>query len=489
MKNHIHTKLKAGQHLQQGEFTQASELLVQMCRMHPDDADAWTMLATAYSQLQDIEKVTECCHQLVRLRPEDAWMHYNLGVALQMGKSLHAAAHAYHNAIRIMPGHASAHANLGLVLNDLGDIDAAISSCDRSLELNPNQAHALNTLGIIYRDLQHFDKSLDFFDRAARAMPDYAEALWNKSLVQLTTGNFKEGWEGFESRWRYEPRMIRKSPYLAWAGTTSGMSNVLVYPEQGIGDQIMFASCLQDLAACVEHVTLCCEPRLESLFSRSFPGIEVLPAPVCESYRADIEGYVSIGSLPRYFRHSLNDFPGRAYLQPDEDRLRSWKVRMSMAGRNYRIGISWRGGAEDKTRKSRSIPLEQWKILGELPGISLFNLQYGDHGKEIRLAENSHGIHLVSLPGADPLIDMDSFAAQICALDLVITVDNSTAHLAGALGIQCWVLLSRPWDWRWIGDSTESPWYSSVRLFRKPAAGTWDDVFEDVLKQLRTTIM
>ena len=318
MKNYTQRKLKAGQHLQQGELSYARELLVPLCRMYPDDADAWSMLASANAQMQDIAGVTECCHQLVRLRPGDAWAHYNLGVALQMGVNLQAAAHTYHNAIRIMPGHAGAHANLGLVLNDLGDADAAVLSCERALELNPNQAQALNTLGIIYRDRQYFDKALDYFDRAARAMPDYAEALWNKSLVQLTTGNFREGWEGFEWRWQYKPRMVRKSPYPAWSGKALGMSNVLVYPEQGIGDQIMFASCLQDLAACVEHVTLGCEPRLSPLFSRSFPEIETVPAPGFEQYRGDIDGFVSIGSLPRYFRHSQEDFPGRAYLQPDE---------------------------------------------------------------------------------------------------------------------------------------------------------------------------
>lgn len=484
MKDYTKNKLKAGQHLQLGELTHACALLVPLCRECPDDADAWSMLATAYSQLPDIEGVTECCHQLVRLRPGDAWAHYNLGVALQMGGVLQAAAHAYYNAIRIMPGHAGAHANLGLVLNDLGDTDAAVHSCERSLELNPNQAQALNTLGIIYRDRQCYDKALDYFDRAANAMPDYAEALWNKSLVHLTTGNFREGWEGFEWRWQYEPRMVREPPYPAWEGTASGMSNVMVYPEQGIGDQIMFASCLQDLAACVGHVTLGCEPRLAPLLSRSFPGVEVIPASGYELYREDIDGFVSIGSLPRYFRHSLDDFPGRAYLQPDAASLQSWKQRMSVTDNNYRIGISWRGGAEEKTQKPRSIALDQWRCLANLPGISLVNLQYGDHDEEIRLAEDCHGIRLLSWPEADPLKDMDEFAAQICALDLVITVDNSTAHLAGALGVECWVLLPRPWDWRWFGNSAESPWYSSMQLFRQPTAGKWDEVFEKVLLQL-----
>jgi len=484
MNDYTTNKLKAKQYLQGREFAHACTLLVPLCRMYPDDAGAWSMLATAYSHLQDNKGVTACCYQLVRLSPGNAWSHYNLGVALQMGGSHQAAADAYRNAIRIMPEHAGAHANLGLALNNLGDADAAVQSCERALELNPNQAQALNTLGIIYRDQQRFDKALDYFDRAVNVMPDYAEARWNKSLVQLTTGNFIEGWEEFEWRWQYELRMVSEPAYPAWAGPASNMGNVLVYPEQGVGDQIMFASCLQDLSACVRHITLGCEPRLSPLFSRSFPGVEVIPYPEYERYRSDIDGFVSIGSLPRYFRQVREDFPGRSYLKPDAESLQSWEQRMSATDKNYRIGISWRGGAEDKTRKPRSIPLEQWRCLANLPGISLVNMQYGNHDEEIRLAETCHGIHLLSLHGADPLKDLDEFAAQMCALDLLITVDNSTAHLAGALGVQCWVLLPRPWDWRWFGCSSDSPWYSSVELFRQSTAGIWDDVFENILMRL-----
>ena len=483
-------KAQARQQLEAGSPGPAQQLLSTLCEDCPEDVEAWSLLAMASAQQQDIATVAACCRRIIALQPANPQAYYNLGVALQQDARHVAAADAYRRTVELAPGNVSAWANLGLALKDIGKQDDAVAACQQALQLQPLQSVALNTLGVIARDRQQFVMALDCFDRAVAAQPDYIQANWNRAQVLLELGDYARGWEAFEWRWQEEPRMVRESPFPPWQGPAAGPVSLLVYPEQGIGDQIMYGSCLPDLQRINSKLVVGCEPRLVPLFTRAFPGIHVIGGPDYEAWLdgvREIDAQVSVGSLPRYFRRAAGTFPQTVgYLQADAEAAQAWQARMADGNGRLKVGISWRGGGDVRTRASRSTPLADWLPLLQLPGLYLVNLQYGDHREEIRTVEQQAGITLHDWPEGDPLDDLDAFAARISVLDLVISIDNTTVHVAGALGIPTWTLVPRPWDLRWFGSERKTPWYPQMTLYRQPTPGDWQTVLQTVAQDLAT---
>jgi len=195
---------------------------------------------------------------------------------------------------------------------------------------------------------------------------------------------------------------------------------------------------------------------------------------------------IAIGSLPLRFRADLSCFPHRrSYLTPHPEKVDEWKKRVQSLPDGLRGGISWKGGKDPRARKMRSVVLEQWKDILLLKGITFINLQYGECKVEIMEAKENLNAVIYDWTDADPLQDLDNFAAQIAALDLVISVDNATVHMAGALGVPVWTLLPYSPNWRWMLDREDTPWYPAMRLFRQPAFGDWETVMKKVSQELR----
>jgi hypothetical protein len=284
--------------------------------------------------------------------------------------------------------------------------------------------------------------------------------------------------EKFISKWRNFSQPL-------WDGSSLKGKTLFVQAEQGIGDEIMFASCLEEV---INQADLCiveCDERLVPLFARSFLKAMVIKhISSKDTYPTDlppVDMRISIGSLPSFLRPNLSSFPQKkSYLISDVHKVEYWRNRIAELGKGLKIGISWRGGITPLVIRRRSIVLEQWSKLFSIPGIHFINLQYGDCKDELAEAKEKLGITIHDWEDADPLKDLDGFAAQISALDMVISVDNSTVHMAGALGVPVWVLLPFVCDWRWMRKIDDTPWYTTVRLFRQTSLGDWDGVFEHV---------
>jgi hypothetical protein len=263
-----------------------------------------------------------------------------------------------------------------------------------------------------------------------------------------------------------------------------------VYAEQGVGDEIMFASCLPDVLEGAGGCIVECDRRLVPLFARSFPKakvverVEVAEGELPEELMTDVK--VAMGSLPLFFRTDISRFPQQErYLVADAGKVQQWRERYRERGEGKKIGISWRGGSKPGTRLARSIGLEKWRDIFGVSGVEFINLQYGDCAAEIKEAEEKLGVRIYDWADADPLRDLDGAAAQIAALDLVISVDNTTVHMAAALGVPVWVMLPVGCDWRWIRGYDDTPWYKTVRLYRQERAGEWEEVLERVVSDLR----
>lgn len=502
-------------HSQLGKFDKAREFFNHAVSIQDYNAGAYYYLGLLDEHDGKFSAATDNYHKSLELQPNDPTgrayqrlsklserqgkldeMYYYMGCNFDSRNMLDDAACRFQRVLDINPQFVEAYIGLGNTLRKLKKHEDAISSYEKALACNPSLSKAHRELGITLGGIKQFEAGLRCLERALSLQPDDAESHYWKAITLLMLGRLSEGWDEYEWRMKWNGiaglignRRDFKLPF--WQGEQLDDKAILVCGEQGIGDEIMFTSCINDLISTAGHVVIECDNRLATLMKRTFPA-----ATVAGRYRdgdADwlarlprVEYRISAGSLPRIFRRSLDRFPKRdGFLVPDTKRVQRWRDRYKLLGPGLNIGISWTGGKTPQERLSRSAPLEQWTNIFGMPGINFISLQYGDHADELALVEKKTGAIIHDWQDSDPLVDMEDFAAKIVALDLVISIDNSTIHMAGALGVQAWSLLPYVAEWRWMLDRTDSPWYPTLKLFRQQQRDDWTPVFEQIVIELR----
>ena len=419
--------------------------------------------------------------QVLAIDPANADCLHLLGmVAFQSGRRAEAV-ELIREAISIHKTGASYHSNLGNVLQTQGRLDEAEASFRQALELKPELAEVHLNLGHILKAQGHVDSSLACYRQALSLKPELAEARLAESTTLLLKGDFAAGWKQFESRWHTKDcdTPLRTFPQPPWRGE-SLPGRLLIWGEQGVGDEIMFAGLVPDAVRAGHRCVLDCDPRLKPLFARSFPGVQVISGyDPARDLELDIAAHLSSGSLPGFFRTGNESFAGTTspYLFADPAK-REW-FRSSYDDGRLLVGLAWHT-RNPKSGKNRSIDLSLFAPFFSLPAIRWVSLQYGDHN-ELQAMAVAAGVPLLIDREVNQLADIDGFAAQVSAMDLVITIDNSTAHLAAALGVPTWVLLPFAPDWRWLLSSDSSPWYPPMQLFRQPTIGDWQSVLQQVM--------
>jgi hypothetical protein len=300
-----------------------------------------------------------------------------------------------------------------------------------------------------------------------------------RTIALLTTGRLAEGWPRYNERLFTDKTKIhrRSEPPPYWKGEDLTGKTIYVWPEQGLGDQIIYGTMLPDLIARAGRVYFESKSRLEQVFRRSLPGALVLSNDSEETKTAvtAADYQIPLGSLGVYFRRRFEDFPRRAeYLKPDPEKVARFRARYEQLASGRRIvGLSWkskkpRGGAGKSTR------LMEWEPLLRTPDVLFVNLQYGDCSAELAEVKAKLGVEVFADMDVDPMGEMDNFFAQVAALDLVISTSNTTVHVAGSINVPCWVLLPRGAGalWYWFTEREDSPWYPSLRLFRPEGIGS-----------------
>lgn len=457
----------------------------------PDFAAALGNLGNTLRQLGRGDDAVVVHRKAVALEPLSADGHNNLGNALRDQRDLEGAATAFGRAIELRPRFATAHSNLGNVLKDLYRAEEAAAAYRKALELKPDTAEFHNNLGSALNDLGRFEEAIVHHDRALELRSDYPEAHLNKALPLLSLGRLAEGWREYESR--LQMASARRPPVAApaWDGGPLEGKTILVCAEQGIGDEILFASCLPDLVASGGHYVIECEPRLAPLFARSFPAAKVLGARRGDTSWIDkapaVDLHIKLGSLMRRFRPNLESFPDHhGYLVADPAGRDRFAERLAALGRGLKVGISWRSMLGSRWNASYA-PLEDWRDLLALPGVRFVNLQYDRAGPEIAEAKRRLGIGIHEFPELDLLDDLDGVAALIAALDLVIAPTNTVSNLAGALGKPAWFLDLGP-SWSMFGTDYH-PWFPGAHVFRRTLdTADWDAVLARVCGDLATLI-
>lgn len=366
----------------------------------------------------------------------------------------------------------------------------------KDIPINPD---IQNNLGTLYINEGRPEDANVHLDAALKVDPNHGQAHWNKSLVHLECGNYKDGWPEYDWGITAKVRVDRnytKVPLPFWKGEKG--ARVVVYGEQGIGDEVMFASMLPELMADCELVVFECHRKLHKLFANSFPTIDIYPTREDEmitwpvkadgTSRYNFTHKVAIGSLGRFYRNDLTNFPGTPYLKPTAASELQWNETLSKLPPGPKIGISWVGGHKKTRIEVRSIELEKLlPILGQ--NAQFISLQYTPQEDEVAAFEKKHGIHIHQFPEATYSAIYDDKAGLVANLDLVITVCTSLVHLAGSMGVPVWVMTpSRP-AWRYRLDLDYMPWYSSSVLFRQETATVeWQPVIDEVAANLASLL-
>jgi tetratricopeptide (TPR) repeat protein len=461
--------------------------------------------------------------QAIALKPDIAEAHFNRGVVLGELQRLDDALASYDRAIALKPDFAEAYSNRGIILHDLLRHGEALFSCEQAIAFNPNSAEAHYNRGLALSGLQRPLDALASYDQAIALKPDFAEAYsnrgsellelrrpeealiacgkaialrpdmaqaqWNQSLCLLLMGRFAEGWRQYEWRKKLDrPIAARSFPAPLWLGEDDIAGKTLfIWWEQGLGDTLQFCRYAKLAEAKGAKVVLSVQQPLHGLLKGLSPAIEIIgqaDAPRRYDYHCPLL------SLPLAFGTTLETIPAPVpYLAVDPEKSARWKRKLGEK-KNVRVGLVWSGGFRPDQPKvwslneRRNIPLAKLAQLMH-PDIEFYSLQKGEPAAQLAELGRGHRDQPAIIDLTSELNDFADTAALVDNLDLVISVDTSTTHLAGAMGKPVWILNRFAACWRWLLERTDSPWYPTARLYRQPQAGDWDDVVRRVRADLR----
>ena len=453
----------------------ALRFFAEALRLRPDDADAALDHGNLLLAVGRPEAALASYDAILAARPGHAGLLCNRGVVLHRLGRLDEAAAAFERAVAADPALAPAYLNHAGVLMRQFRHAAALPLLDRALALQPDYAAAHTNRGLTLKMLGRFEEAATALERALLLDPGSADALTNRGELRLLLGDYEGGLRDYQARlateWRERPLLPRPVPL--WSGQPLSGLKVVAVADAGNGDILHFARYLPMFAAAGATVTVVCRPRLHRVLRPVTAGLHVV-----EGVTADepFDRLVPFSNLPFVFGTTLATIPAPVpYLRAEPDRVAAWRERLRSRlgseprspGRTFTIGLCWRGSQDWRADPTRSIPLDAFSGLATLPGVRLVALNIDPDGTAGFPLERFADLD----SGPDSFIDT---AALMASLDLVVTIDTSLAHLAGALGRLTFLLLRRVPEWRWLTEREDTPWYPTMRLFRQDRASDWE---------------
>jgi Tfp pilus assembly protein PilF len=409
----------------------------------------------------------------------NARAHNNLGCVLQMQGRLDEAVRSFQRALELDASLPQAKQNLAAITRDRGTLEEAAAAYRRAAAANPADSQVCKDLGNVYRELGMHPQALASFDEAIRRDPQNAEAHFSRAFELLLSGEYAEGLREFEWRWKVKGlnTPMRSFAEPLWDGRERPGETLLLHAEQGLGDTLF---CVRYCAAAAKRcgaVVLECQDELVSLLG-SVQGISRVAAQ--GAALPPFDAHLPLMSLPRVFGTTVASIPWDGpYIRPDAARVDEWRTFVLQDAR-LKVGLVWGGRPQQGDDRKRSIALSMLAPLAQARGVAFYSLQKGPPAAQA--AAPPPGMQLVD-PGAR-LRNFADTAALASHLDLVITIDTSVAHLAGAMGRPTWVLVTRVPDWRYHLERADNPWYPTMRLFRQQADGEWSEAIARVADEL-----
>jgi tetratricopeptide (TPR) repeat protein len=477
-------------HFNANEIEKAGAIAEQILTADQHNLYALRILAAASRKANQYDRAHELMDRAVALNPADGVLHFERGLAFMEQSRQREAYDCFIKSTQVNPKFQPAFVNVSAILEQQERFAEAMEWAKKAMELKPDCHLAHYNLANTLREYGRVAEAIKHYERTVKLNPEYVKARWNLGICHVLLGQFAKAWPLFELRETAEEVKIDRYMQPRWDGSSLAGKTIVVHAEQGIGDEVLFASCFQDIIDRAGKTILVCEPRLVKLFKRSFPKAFVhgwarrkdwSAMPIAEH----VDFQLPAGSLPLYLRNTAADFPQReSFLIADPELVAQWRRRFASLGEGLKIGISWRAGGKANEGRKRTIPLTDWQNILTTPNVHFVNLQYSDSSEDLAEVKEKFGVQVHDWEQGDPLVDMDNYAAKVAALDLVISVGNAAVHLAGSLGTPAWTMLPRVPSWRWMVTGEVSPWYSSVRLFRQPARCEWEPVLQQIADRL-----
>ena len=509
--------------LRERRMEEAEQLIARAVAAASGNAAAESDLGVARSQLGRFEEAVECFRRALAAQPARAHVHGNLGDALAALGRDDEAVESYQRAVEAAPGYGAAHNNLGNihfrngrlaeaaacfraalqlepgafhacinlgdVLAKLGHLDEAIAVCQRAIALQPDVPFGHQNLGAAWWRKGDYAQARACFERAIALDPEFADVHLGLAFIHLLEGRFSEGWRKYEWRWLSRTHAALRRSFSAprWDGRPIPGGTLLIHAEQGFGDTLHFLRYVPLAArrSGAARVVVECQRELVRLVSSAGgAGVEFhARGRHDDAGLPPFDVHVPLLSLPLLVEH-FEPLPATApYLTAPPHLRAAWRERLA-ATPGFRIGIVWSGNPEHRDDRLRTIQPSQLLALLPMPGASFYSLQIESRGALPESLARA-GVHDLT----DHITDFADTAALMAELDLIITVDTAAAHLAGALGRPVWTLLPFVPDWRWGLGRAETPWYSTMRLFRQQQVEEWAPVIAELRERLHQLIL
>ncbi|HCX14109.1 MAG TPA: hypothetical protein DGZ24_02185 [Rhodospirillaceae bacterium] len=452
----------------------------------PESVVAQHYLATALHKQGKLKDAERAYRKILKAGVSDTNIFIQLGDVLTDMGQLDEAENILTDAMIAAPDNAGLLTGLGCVEQMRGNLDNAISFHNRAIAANKSHVDTFVNRGNAHKFSGNFEAALVDYNKALTLNPNLPAAIANRGMTLLTLERLSEGWPAFRSRIRALAGSLDLSNHKTWDGSPLDGKNILVWAEYGLGDEILFSSLLTTLIEKVANCTFVCSPRLVALFKRTFPSISVHALGTV--IEGDFDARLPLTDAAQWLRPSMESFPAHnGYIKADPDLTKNLRQRYQLSGDQKVIGISWHSAGAIGTAPFKSIALRRWAPILDNPGIRFVSLQYGNCAAEIHEVNNALSSRITLDTEIESSDEMDTFAAQVAAMDLVISISNTTVHIAGALGKPVWALVPKGpgAHWYWFQNRDDSPWYPSLRMFRQKKQGQWDETIGEVAEQLK----
>jgi tetratricopeptide (TPR) repeat protein len=487
--------------LQSDAREEAIKLLKRAQRRAPAEPAILVNLGAAYRKAERLVDARDAYHEALKHNPNIAEAHFNLGKVLFELDDIEGSMAANKRALALAPNMADAWVGLGNALKVKGDGDAAIGAYKEAIKIAPTLGEPYGNISAVLFDRTQYAEALDWVSKGVALHPQPGELRFKRALMALRLGEFEMGWPDYESRFFAERERVARfqPPPPYWNGEDISDKRLLVWTEQGLGDEVLYSSMLSDPIAKARSTIIECSPRMVPVFARSFPSAKVVRYVQQGEHSTPADEFdrqISVVSLGQFFRRDFASFPRhRGYMKSDAEKVARLRTRyQATATGNLIVGLSWRS-KNDRVGELKSADLSTWRGILQTPGVTFVNLQYGDCRADLRKVKDELGVEVIQDPEVDPMKSMDDCFAQVAAMDLVISTSNTTAHVAGSQDVPVWVLLNSGAAnlWYWFLGRNDSPWYPSARLYRNPRPpqqgdAWWCDLTGEIAKDLAAFI-
>ena len=457
---------------QKSQIDKALAYMEQAIKLNKKNPVFYNNICDLYIIKDDLKSAEKCARTAIKLKKKYKDPYIQLGVVLSRKKQYISAATCYRQALKIDPYFAKAHNNLGNVLREIGQEDKALEHYLKAQDSNPHFIQALNNIGLWYADHGETHKAMSYYQQAIDLQPEFSASHINLSMAQLLLGNFEEGWEEYE--WRFKT-IDNKFKQPSWDGTDFSDQTLLIHTEQGLGDTIQFFRYLPMVQEKGGKIIFQCQKSLHPLLQDYKYFDQIITE---EDQAEDFHLHCSLLSLPRIFGTDIDNIPSqKSYINIKKH---SQKLPPAANSTKLKVGIVWAGNPDHRNDTYRSMRVKDLQDILKLDDITFYSLQ-----KNLPEDEKNNIFSENFIDCRNIISDFHDTASLIDQCDLIISVDTSVAHVAGAMGKETLLMLPLSTDWRWMLNREDTPWYPSITLFRQETLGDWQPVIQKIYQKLR----